>query len=111
MASNPTSDDLIRIKVRTILDLKEILGQRELELFRPRGSTIKELIASMIDTFGERLSSVIYGSEKQCGQAAERVFPRVRIMVNGHDIEFLGGMATLLQEGDTVLILPMVAGG
>jgi|MudIll2142460700_1097286.scaffolds.fasta_scaffold2509618_2 molybdopterin converting factor small subunit len=72
---------------------------------------MKELIASMIDTFGERLSSVIYGSDEQGGQAAKHVFPSVRIMVNGQDIEFLRGMATLLQEGDTVLILPMVAGG
>ncbi len=109
--SDPTSDDLIKIKVGSILGLKEILGQRELELFRPGGSTVKELIASMIDTFGERFSSVIYGPEKESGRAAEGVFPRVRIMVNGKDIEFLGGMATLLQEGDAVLILPIIAGG
>ncbi len=111
MASNPTPDDLIRIKVGTILHVKEILGQRELELLRPGGSTVQELITSMIDTFGTRLSSVIYGSEKDGGQVAERVFPHVRIMVNGKDIEFLDGMATRLKEGDAVLILPMVAGG
>jgi MoaD family protein len=104
-ACNATGDDLIRIKVGSILNLKEILGQRELDLFIPRGSTIEELIASMIDTFGERLSSLIYGSGSQ------GVFPHVRMMVNGQDIGFLSGMATVLQEGDEVLILPMVAGG
>jgi molybdopterin converting factor small subunit len=108
MAGNPTRDDLIRIKVGSILDLKEILGQRELDLFIPKGSSVDELIASMIDTFGERLSPLIYGSGSESGH---EVFPHVRIMVNGQDIGFLSGMATVLQEGDEVLMLPMVAGG
>jgi molybdopterin converting factor small subunit len=111
MVSNVTREDLIKIKVGTILDLKEILGQREQELLIPRGSTMKDLIGSMIGTYGERLSTFICGSGGQGGQAGERVFPRVRIMVNGQDIAFLGDMATVLQEGDEVLILPMVAGG
>jgi molybdopterin converting factor small subunit len=107
-AAKATRDDLIKIKVGSILNLKEVMGQRELDLFMPRGSTMEELIASIIDTFGERLSSLIHGSGSQTGQG---VFPHVRMMVNGQDIGFLSGMATVLQEGDEVLILPMVAGG
>jgi molybdopterin converting factor small subunit len=105
MAADATRNDLIKIKVGSILNLKEILGQRELDLFMPRGSTLKELIASMIDTFGERLSSSIYSPDSQ------EVLPHIRMMVNGRDIGFLSGMGTVLQEGDEVLILPMVAGG
>jgi sulfur-carrier protein len=100
-----TREALIKIKVGSILNLKEILGQRQLDLFIPRGSTMRELIASMVDTFGERLSSSIYGPDSQ------EVLPHIRMMVNGRDIGFLGGMETQLQEGDEVLILPMVAGG
>ena len=133
-----TGDDLITVKVGTILSLKEVLGRREIELLIKRGSTMAELIGSMVDTYGESLSQLIYETsgaqahEDQSGPSddagrdggtgnqvrssdsahpAHGVFPRVRMMVNGRDIEFLGGMGTVLHDGDQVLILPMVAGG
>ena len=105
MATDMTGDDLMRIKVGSILNVKEVLGQRELDLLIPRGSTMRELLASMIDTFGEKLSSTIYGF------GGQEVLPYIRMMVNGRDIGFLGGLGTVLQEGDAVMILPMVAGG
>ena len=40
-----------------------------------------------------------------------RPLPLIRILVNGHDIAFLDGIATLLKEGDEVLMLPLVGGG
>jgi hypothetical protein len=46
---------VIRVKIYTILALKEILGQREFEISIPEGSTIRDLIAWMIKTWGDKL--------------------------------------------------------
>lgn len=43
------------------------------------------------------------------GQPAVRRF--VNVYVNDEDIRFTGGLETSLSDGDTVVILPAVAGG
>lgn len=35
----------------------------------------------------------------------------LRILINGREYTLLGGMETLLKEGDTVVFLPPIAGG
>lgn len=35
----------------------------------------------------------------------------VNVYVNDEDVRFLGGLATALTDGDTVTVLPAVAGG
>ena len=97
--------ELMKIKVRTILELREILGQRELELFVPEGCSIAELLASMIDTWGDSLGTYLLRPK------GEQNLPHVRLMVNGRDIQFLNGEGTVLQNGDEVLLLPIVSGG
>jgi molybdopterin converting factor small subunit len=37
--------------------------------------------------------------------------PTISILVNGQDIEFLGGNQTRLVDGDRIAIIPLVAGG
>ena len=96
---------MIRVKIYTILALKEVLGQRELEISIPEGSTIKDLISWMVETWGDRLSSHLF----QPG--SDRPLSHIRLMVNGQDIEFLHGMETVLQEGDEFTMLPLVSGG
>ena len=96
---------MINVRISTILTLKEILGQRETEMSVPGGSTLEALLAIMIKTWGEKLSSFLL--EPESGQ----VRSYIRLMVNGQDIGFLNGMETALQEGDEILILPPVAGG
>jgi molybdopterin synthase sulfur carrier subunit len=54
---------------------------------------------------GDKLSARLFGPDSGA------VVPYVRIMVNGHAIQFLQGMETPLREGDEVLILPPASGG
>jgi MoaD family protein len=96
---------VIRVKIYTILALKEILGQREFEISIPEGSTIRDLIAWMIKTWGDKLSPHLLCRETNC------LLPHIRLMVNGRDIGFLNGMETILQDKDEFLMLPLVAGG
>ena len=96
---------VMRIKVYTILELEEILGQRELEVSVPSGSTVKDFISWMVESWGEPLSSKLFCS------GSDRLLPHIRLMVNGRTIESLRGMETVLQDGDEFLMVPFVAGG
>jgi len=96
---------LIQVNVRTILTIKKILGQGELELPVPKGSTLNDLLSSMADKWGKEFSSLLFDSDG-------RIFSHIRLMVNGRDVAFLDNkIDTVLQERDEILILPPVAGG
>jgi len=96
---------LISIKVQTILDLKRILGKREVELLVPEGSTVEDLLQNMTMKWGEELSSRLFEPE------THRLFSHIQVMVNGRAMGFLNGIDTALHDGDEVLLLPPAAGG
>jgi MoaD family protein len=96
---------MIRVKIRTILGIKDIIGQRELEVSLPQGSTLEALLFWMVKTWGERLSPYLFHPDSLSP------LPQIRLMVNGQDIGFLNGLDTVLQDGDEILIIPPVAGG
>ncbi len=95
----------MKIKLHTILGIKEVVGQRVTEHDLPRGTTIKSFLTYMKETWGDKLSGRLFDPDSGA------VFPHVRIMVNGQAIDYLQGMETALEEGDEVLILPPVSGG
>lgn len=95
----------ITVQVRTILTLKQVLGQGEIELSIAERSTLEELLAAMVDRWGDELASCLFEPK------SKSVLPYIRLMVNGRDIAFLNKMETVLQNGDEVLILPPVSGG
>ena len=97
--------DLITVRVRTILHLKRIIGSGEVALSVPEGSTLEELLVTMVKRWGKRLSSHLFESN------STTPLPYIRLMVNGHDIAFLNRLETELQEEDEVLMVPPVAGG
>jgi sulfur-carrier protein len=96
---------MILVKVRTILTLKTIVGSGEIELSFPEGSTLGQLITTLVDRYGDDLASHLYEPN------SKNLRPYIRLMVNGRDIAFLEGMETVLRNGDEVLILPPVSGG
>jgi len=99
---------LITVKVRTILTIKSILGKGELDLRLPEGSSLDDLLFSLVSTYGEELSPHLIGADAKGVVQKARI---TRIMINGRDIEFLNGLGTVLHEEDEVLILPIVSGG
>jgi len=96
---------VIRVKIYTILALKQVLGRREFEVSIQEGSTVKDLISWMVQTWGEKLSPHLF----QPG--SDRLVPHIRLMVNGRDIQFLNGVETVLQDGDEFTMLPILTGG
>lgn len=96
---------MTKITLHTILELKEVIGQRLTEIDLPDGSTVEDFLTYLKERWGDELSGRLFDP----GSGA--VLPYVRIMVNGQTIQFLEGMETPLKEGDEVLILPPVSGG
>ena len=96
---------MIEVKIHTTPVLKKIVGQRELEVSLPQGSTLKALLSWMVDTWGEKIAFYLFHP----GSASP--LPHVRLMINGQDIGFLDGMETVLQDGDEILIIALVGGG
>jgi MoaD family protein len=96
---------VIKITLHTILELKQVVGQRLTEIDLPDGSTVEDFLTYMRDRWGDKLSTHLFDPDSGA------VLPYVRIMVNGQTIQFLEDMETPLVEGDEVLILPPVSGG
>ena len=95
----------MKVTLHTILGIKDVIGQRLLEIELPRGSTVDGCLKYMKERWGDELASRLFHPN------SVTVLPYVRIMVNGQSITFLEGMETPLKEGDEVLILPPASGG
>lgn len=88
----------IEVRIPTILRTYTD-GERAVE---SSGGTVAELV--------ESLESAHPGiKERMVEDGAVRRF--VNVYVNDEDIRFTGGLETALSDGDTVVILPAVAGG
>lgn len=96
---------MITVTLYTILGIKEIIGEREIEIDVPDNSSLSDLIAVIVERWGNGISEVLLepGSKK--------IKAHLRLMVNGQDISFLKGLDTKLRDGDEVMIFPPVSGG
>jgi molybdopterin converting factor small subunit len=93
------------VKVQTIGLLKSLFGRGELDVTVPPGGTVDDVLAALVQTYGEALAQHVAKPADPSGH------PPLRIMVNGRDIEVLGGRGTVLAEGDVLLVLTPIAGG
>jgi molybdopterin synthase sulfur carrier subunit len=95
----------MKITLHTILGLRQVIGQKRMEIDLPQGSTLEDLLAFMKKRWGDKLTPHLI--EPTSGG----ILPHLRVMVNGQTIQFLQGMRTKLNEDDEVLILPLISGG
>jgi MoaD family protein len=66
------------------------------------GATLAEVLASLYAHYPEL---------KQRLRVEEGLSPFVNVYVNGEDVRTGGGAATQIADGDTITILPAMAGG
>lgn len=88
----------IEVRIPTILRTYTD-GERAVEA---DGGTVSELIDHLENSYAGIKDRLVDGD-------VSRRF--VNIYVNDEDIRFTGGLETALDDGDTVVILPAVAGG
>ena len=89
----------IDVRVPTVLR-KHTAGEKTVS---GDGATLRELVKDL-DTRNEGLESALIGDDG----ALHRF---INVYVNDEDVRYLGGVETPLNDGDTVSILPAVAGG
>lgn len=95
----------MNVKVRSIGLIVALLGQAEMCLALPSGTTIDGLLARLSQRGGEKLAPYLAVPKEQSAHAP------LRVMVNGRDVTALAGRQTVLQDGDDVLIFIPIAGG
>jgi MoaD family protein len=94
----------MKVKVRALFQVKELLGTSELIVNLNDGSTIEDLLRLLESRYGENFRNMVYNP-------LEGVKPTIMILVNGRQIQFIGGIKTRLAEGDTVSLIPPAGGG
>jgi MoaD family protein len=74
--------------------------------------------ASSVEVTGTRVREALDDLLSRYPTVGERLFdergqvkPHLNIFLNNEDIRFLNGLDTPLREGDTVVLLPALAGG
>ncbi len=96
---------MIRVKVKTILYMKNHLGGfKEQVIQLPLDTTIDELLYYLISMYGEELRDELFEEPGKIRQGRA-------LFVNGVSILARDGLNTRLNEGDEFLIFPPVGGG
>ncbi|KPJ49829.1 MAG: hypothetical protein AMJ38_02740 [Dehalococcoidia bacterium DG_22] len=89
--------------VRLYASLRELAGEREIDVALPEGTTIRDPLNRLVE-----LRPVL--TERLLDQDGN--IPRsVNVFVNGRDIRHLSGLDTPVMPNDEVTILPPAAGG
>ena len=89
----------VQVRVTSVIE-KVVDGQRA---FEAEGGTVAELIADIERRYP--------GFREQIADETGALRRFVNVYLNDEDIRYLEGLETALADGDTVSILPAVAGG
>jgi molybdopterin synthase sulfur carrier subunit len=89
----------VQVKIPTVLR-KHTGGEAVLDV---TGSTVRELIADIGGRFPEFKDQVVADDGN--------LHRFINVYANDEDIRYLDGLDTKISDGDTVSILPAVAGG
>ncbi|CAN5632553.1 MoaD/ThiS family protein [soil metagenome] len=89
----------IEVRVPTVLR-RHTSGEKKID---GDGATLRELVDDL-ESRHSGLKDALVGEDGQ-------VHRFINVYVNDEDVRFLGGIETPLEEGDSVSILPAVAGG
>jgi molybdopterin converting factor small subunit len=93
---------VMRITVRFRGPIAGRMGTTEASLDLEGNVSLRELLRKLIDTKEE--VRTVWPSPEQLNQ-------NTLLLRNGVDAELTGGLETLLSDGDSVVILPLVHGG
>jgi molybdopterin synthase sulfur carrier subunit len=92
----------MKVNVKFLASIRELVGVHEILFEISPGNTVESLLDILESRFGADFKEAVGKPEKN---------PKVMFLVNGRDIDFLKGPKTELKEGDTVVLIPPVAGG
>ena len=96
---------MVNITVRGVGLTRQLLGQAELVVTVPEGTTVSRLLDRLAEEKGEAFARYS-GEDKETNSYAP-----LRIVVNGRDLIPQQNPHTVLAEGDDVLVFLPIAGG
>lgn len=95
----------MKIKVRSIGLVRQVMGAPEVEMEVPEGTNIPGLLGRLAEEKGEKFAP--FAAQPRVPTA----YAPVRIVLNGRDVGPTGREEVVLKEGDDVLIFIPIAGG
>jgi len=93
----------LRVLFKSFGPIRRLLGKKIIEVVVPEGSTVRQVIDTVISQNNEELSKLILDKGKISGNLI--------VILNKKDVETLGGVGITVNEGDEIAILPHVQGG
>jgi MoaD family protein len=94
----------MKVHLRIFLPvLPKAIGHRELDV-EFAGQTVNDLIEHLIARYGRKARQALYDAQGQWD-------PVVQILVNGEQWVTIERFDTVLQDGDDVILMLMIAGG
>jgi molybdopterin synthase sulfur carrier subunit len=89
------------IEVQFFTTFREVFESKSVQIEVGTGATVKDLLNLLCNTHERRETVFDKGKLK----------PHILVMKNGRHIRHLKGLATQLNDGDTVSVFPPIAGG
>lgn len=96
---------MITVRVRSMFDIKEVIGARQVSLVLDEGTTVRGLLYRLFERYGVELREKIMDSK------TGNVYSHFTILVDGRNINYLNGMETKLLDGSVISLLPSAGGG
>ncbi len=93
----------MRVQVKFLATIRGITGEPSTELFCNPRDTAGILMQKLVKKYGQRFEQVTMDGIN--------LKPRIKIIINGRDIDYLNGLDTQLKDGDVIVIIPPIAGG
>lgn len=89
--------------IKLFATLRDLTGAKQIEVPFQDGETVRELLQSIYHTH-----PIL--AEKMLDEDGE-LTGLVHVLVDGRNVEWLGGLDTPIRESDTLIFLPPAAGG
>ncbi len=95
----------VTVRLKFMGDLPTVIGQRSLQLEMPAGNTVRDVLASLSNTYGEAFTVRVFSSPT-------KLHHYILVFVDGQDIKGRGGLDAQLGSGEVdIVMLPMFGGG
>jgi hypothetical protein len=95
----------LAVRIKFMGDLPAVIGQRCLEIAMPAGSTVRVLLASVSNTYGEAFAARVFSSPA-------KLHHYILIFVDGEHVATRRALDAQLGDGEVdVVMLPTFGGG